>query len=152
MVSLPQVIASNERIASTFPPGLVAVFVGGTSGVGEYTLKAFAKYALKPRVYLVGRSQEAADRSINECKHLNPEGHFEFLKSDISLLKNVDETCRRIKSKETAINILLVSQGSMGFKSSMSCSILVHLWRSFNYPSSTDCVQQHLKVYLSSRR
>lgn len=121
MVPLSQAIASNERIASAFPQGLVAVFVGGTSGVGEYTLKAFAKYAPNPRAYIVGRSHEAADRVIKECKQLNPDGKFEFIKADVSLLKNVDGVCRQIKSKETAINILFETQGTMAFKSSTSC-------------------------------
>jgi len=118
MVALSEIIASNERISSTIPDGLVAVFVGGTNGVGEYTLKAFAKYATKPQLYIVGRSQEAADRIIEECKQLNPSGKFEFIKSDISLLKNVDDVCRQIKSKETAINILFESQGTMAFNKS----------------------------------
>ena len=43
-------------ISSSLPPNLVAVFVGTTSGIGLYTLKAFAKYALRPRVYFIGRS------------------------------------------------------------------------------------------------
>jgi short-subunit dehydrogenase len=125
MVLLPKVIESNERIASTFPDGLVAVFVGGTSGVGEYTVLKFAKYVPKPRVYIVGRSQEAADRIIKECKQLNPDGKFDFIKSDISLLVNVDDVCRQIKSKETAINILFESQGTMSFKTSTSGSTLL---------------------------
>jgi short-subunit dehydrogenase len=127
MVVLTKVIESNKRIASTFPDGLVAVFVGGTSGVGEYTLLKFAKYVPKPRIYIVGRSQEAPDRIIKECKRLNPDGKFEFIKSDISLLVNVDDVCRQIKSKETAINILFESQGTMSFKSSTSGSTLLSL-------------------------
>ncbi|KAI1391657.1 putative short-chain dehydrogenases/reductase [Hypoxylon trugodes] len=115
MVALSKVIASNERIASTLPPSLVAVFVGGTSGVGEYTVKAFAKYASKPKVYLVGRSQESATRIIDECKKLNPGGIFEFIKADVSVLKGVDDVCRQLKSKETEINLLFQSQGSLGF-------------------------------------
>ncbi|KAF4631539.1 hypothetical protein G7Y89_g6597 [Cudoniella acicularis] len=120
VVLLPRVIESNERIASTFPQGLVTVFVGGTSGVGEYTLKAFTKYTTKPRVYIVGRSQECADRIIKECKQLNSDGKFEFIKADVSLLKNVDNVCCQIKEKETAINILFETQGSMAFKSKTS--------------------------------
>ncbi|KAF7551200.1 hypothetical protein G7046_g7788 [Stylonectria norvegica] len=115
MVALPDVIASNQRIPSTLPSGLVAVFVGGTSGVGEYTLKAFSRYAPSPRVYVIGRSQEAADRILKECRESNPKGTFEFFKTDVSLLKNVDEVCRKIKTKETTINILFQSQGSMAF-------------------------------------
>ena len=118
MAALQQAKSSNERIASTFPNGLVAVFVGGTSGVGEYTLKAFTRYASKPRVYLVGRSQEAADRIVAECQKQNPGGYFEFIKADVGALKNVDDVCRQLKAKESAINILFLSQGSMGFDAS----------------------------------
>ena len=31
------------------------VAVGGTSGIGEYALKAFVEHTVSPRVYLVGR-------------------------------------------------------------------------------------------------
>ncbi|KAI0145166.1 putative short-chain dehydrogenases/reductase [Xylariaceae sp. FL1272] len=132
MVSLADVIASNQRIASTLPKGLVAVFVGGTSGVGEYTLKAFIRYADQPRVYIVGRSQESADRIINECRTLSPKGQFEFIKADVSALKNVDEVCREIKTKESSINILFQSQGTMAFNEKspdglpMSFAVAVH--------------------------
>ncbi|GAD97603.1 short-chain dehydrogenases/reductase, putative [Paecilomyces variotii No. 5] len=115
MAALQQAKASNERIASELPTGLVAVFVGGTNGVGEYTLKTFAQYASNPRVYLVGRSQEAADRIIGECQRLNPAGYFEFIKADIGALKNVDNFTRWLWNKESAINILFQSQGNMGF-------------------------------------
>ena len=120
MVALQEVIASNKRIGSTFSQGLVAIFVGGTSGVGENTVKAFAKYTLKPTVYIIGRSREAADRILKECEQLNPDGKFEFIESDVSLLKNIDEVCRQIKTKEAAINILFQSQASMAFTKSNS--------------------------------
>ena len=127
MVALFQVTASNERIASTFPHGLVAVFVGGTSGIGEYTVKALARYASKPRAYIVGRSQKAADRIIEECKQLNSGGKFEFIQADVSLLEAVDDVCRQIKDKETTINILSETQGTMAFSASMSCSTHIYL-------------------------
>jgi short-subunit dehydrogenase len=122
MVALLEVIKSNERIAKTFPDGLVAVFIGATNGVGEYTVKAFARYTASPRVYIVGRAQEAADRIIAECQQLNSGGKFEFIQADISLLKNIDAVCRKIKNKETAINILFQSQGNMAFNKSKSTS------------------------------
>lgn len=119
MVLLSEVTAANEGIADTLPNGLTAVFVGGTSGVGEYTLKAFARSVPKPRVYIVGRSQDAADRIITECQKLRADGCYEFLKADVGLLSGVDQVCRQIKSKETAINLLFQSQGSMAFDKSM---------------------------------
>ncbi|KAI0188921.1 putative short-chain dehydrogenases/reductase [Xylaria flabelliformis] len=120
MVALSEIIASNKRISSALPAGLVAVFVGGTNGVGEYTLEAFVRYARAPKVIIVGRSQEAADRIVNECQEINPDGHFEFIRADVSLLKNVDDVCRQIKQRVSVINILFESQGSMAFQSETS--------------------------------
>ncbi|KAH7321817.1 hypothetical protein BKA65DRAFT_568669 [Rhexocercosporidium sp. MPI-PUGE-AT-0058] len=111
MVSLTDVLASNSQISTALPPGLVAVFVGGTSGIGEITLKKFAKYSRRPRAYIVGRSQDAAERIIAECRILNPEGQYIFIKADVSLMKNVDEVCETIKAKEKFINLLFLSAG-----------------------------------------
>ncbi|KAL1612142.1 hypothetical protein SLS60_000365 [Paraconiothyrium brasiliense] len=123
MVTLTEIVASNKRIASSFPDGLVGVFIGGTSGVGEYTVKAFAKHVTKPRAYIVGRSKEAADRIIDECQRINSEGRYDFIAADVSLLQNIDDVCRQIRSKETAIDILFQSQGSMGFTKGISKDI-----------------------------
>jgi NADP-dependent 3-hydroxy acid dehydrogenase YdfG len=113
MVSLLDVQSSNSRIASALPPGLVAVFVGATSGIGETTLKQFAKHARRPRVYFVGRSQEAGDRIAAECKALNSEGQYIFIKADTSLIRTVDDICRDIKSKEKSVNLLFLSTGTL---------------------------------------
>ena len=111
MVSLAQVQASNRLIRTVLPAGLVAVFVGATSGIGEISVKTFAKYANKPRIYLVGRSQDAADRILGDCKALNPEGTFAFIKADVSLIRAVDELCRKLRTQERAINLLFLSAG-----------------------------------------
>ena len=113
MVSLEEVHASNSCIASALPPGLVAVFVGGTNGVGETTLKRFAKHAVRPRVYFIGRSQKAGDRIAAECKALNAEGEFIFIEKEVSLIRNVDVVCEEIKSKEKAINLLFLTIGTL---------------------------------------
>jgi NAD(P)-dependent dehydrogenase (short-subunit alcohol dehydrogenase family) len=120
MVALPEVQSSNSRIASALPPGLVAVFVGGTNGIGETTLKQFAKHAQKPRVYFIGRSQEAGDRIAAECKALNSDGEYIFVKADTSLIRNVDDICRDIKAKEKSVNLLFLSTGSLIVGTSMS--------------------------------
>lgn len=113
MVSLPDVQSSNSQIANTLPAGLVAVFVGATNGIGEAALKEFARSARSPRAYFIGRSQEAAARITAECRQLNPEGEFTFIKADVSLIRNVDAVCREIQSKETSINILFLSCGTI---------------------------------------
>ncbi|KAK5693065.1 hypothetical protein LTR97_010541 [Elasticomyces elasticus] len=112
MVILSVVEASNARI-KTLPPGLVAVFVGATNGVGETTLKQFCKYAIRPRVYFVGRSQEAGGRIKQECEALSPEGTIVFIQRETSLMRKVDAICEEIKSKEQTINLLFLSVGTL---------------------------------------
>jgi short-subunit dehydrogenase len=118
MSLLTSVASSNNKISTTFSHGLVAVFVGGTSGVGEYTVKAFAKYSINSRVYIVGRSRESADRIIQECSHVSSGSTFQFIQADVSALRGVNSVCDEIKNKETTINLLFLSQGSMGFNKS----------------------------------
>lgn len=129
MVALTDVQSSNTRVASALPPGLVAVFVGATSGIGETSLKQFAKHSSQPRVYFIGRSQEAGDRIAAECKALNSEGEYIFIKADTSLLCNVDDVCRGIKNKEKAVNLLFLSTGSLiskGMLVTLSKIVSVH--------------------------
>jgi NADP-dependent 3-hydroxy acid dehydrogenase YdfG len=123
MVSLKDVQLSNSRIAADLPPHLVAVFVGATSGIGEASLKKFAKYANQPRIYFVGRSQESAGRISAECKTLNSKGEYIFIQADVSLIHTVDKVCEEIKSKEEAINLLFISSGSLQ-KKGMSSTLL----------------------------
>jgi NAD(P)-dependent dehydrogenase (short-subunit alcohol dehydrogenase family) len=113
MVSLEAVKASNARLPENHPPNLVAVFVGGTSGIGEFTLRKFAQYAKRPKAYIVGRAQAAADRIIEDLKKVNPDGEYIFITSDVSLIKNVDTVCDEIRRREKAINILFLSCGGM---------------------------------------
>lgn len=111
MVSLPVVRSSNSLISSALAPGLVALFIGATSGIGETTLKKFTKYSRQPRAYFIGRSQDAANRIAAECKALNPAGEYIFMKADVSLVHVVDEVCKEIKAKEKLVNILFLSPG-----------------------------------------
>ena len=113
MVSLPICQASNSYVAKALPAGLVAVFVGGTNGIGETTLKQFAKHTRSPRVYFVGRSQEAGARIAAVCKTLNSEGEYYFMKADTSLIRVVDDICRDIKRKEKSINLLFLTTGTL---------------------------------------
>ena len=111
MVNLPNIQSSNGQIAPALP-GLVSVFVGATNGIGEATLIEFARHASQPRVYFVGRSQEAGDRIAAECRRLNPKGEFNFIKADLSLIRNVDRVCDDIRKKEKTINLLFLSCGT----------------------------------------
>ena len=113
MVTLEQMRASNARIPECLPAGLVAVFVGGTSGIGETTMKQFAKHTVQPCIYFVGRSERAAARILLELRSLNPAGRYFFIRADLSLLRNVDDVCREIQNREPLINLLFLTPGTM---------------------------------------
>jgi NAD(P)-dependent dehydrogenase (short-subunit alcohol dehydrogenase family) len=113
MVALHAVQDSNSRLATSLPAGMVAVFVGATSGIGEHAVKTFAQCTTSPKIYIVGRSLQSADRILAECRELNPHGQYIFISSDVSLLKNVGDVCQQILAKEPSINLLFQSQGSI---------------------------------------
>lgn len=113
MVSLPDVRASNAQIPTALPKGLVAVFAGATSGIGEYALKTFVKYAVEPRIYLFARNTTSAERIIADCRQLNPQGEYVFVKVDLSLVKDTDRACEEVKSKEKLVNLAVLSAGEL---------------------------------------
>ena len=73
------------------------------------------RYTTSPRIYLVGRSQEAATKLITEFKGLNSGAHVEFIKSDVALLKSVDDAVAQIKANESKVNLLSLSAGIFTF-------------------------------------
>ncbi|EPS39950.1 hypothetical protein H072_6406 [Dactylellina haptotyla CBS 200.50] len=111
MVAIETIKSSNAALKGKLPAGLVALFVGATSGIGEQTLRTFYQNAPSPRVYFIGRSQSSADRIISSLKPLNPDGHLEFIQADLTLLKNVDEATKQFTEKEKELNLLVMSQG-----------------------------------------
>lgn len=113
MVALTQVQSTNSRVATALPPNLVAIFAGATTGIGSTALLAFAKYASRPRIYFIGRSEEQGAKLTTQMRGANPQGEYVFLKKDLSLLANVDEVCKEIAAREKAINVLFMSQGTL---------------------------------------
>ena len=92
MVSIKDIRKSNADFKSSDQAsGLVAVFVGSTSGIGMGSLKQFAKNAKAPKIYILGRSKKAAAPLLDEIQKSNPEGKYDFIETEISLIKNVDK-------------------------------------------------------------
>ncbi|OJJ57124.1 hypothetical protein ASPSYDRAFT_154937 [Aspergillus sydowii CBS 593.65] len=115
MVAINVVKESNASLKD-YGPGLVGVFVGGTSGIGQSTARAFVRYAISPRVYLLGRNEAQASKIIEELGKLNAESKVDFVKCDVSLLKGVDEACKEIQKKEEKVNLLVMTTGMVTMK------------------------------------
>ncbi|CZS92859.1 uncharacterized protein RAG0_03365 [Rhynchosporium agropyri] len=116
MVSIQDIRKSNATFKSSKQAfGLVAVFVGATSGIGMGSLREFTKNAKAPKIYILGRSKSAATPLLSEIKKSNPEGIYEFIETEISLIKNVDKACDEIKSKEKKVDLVFTSPGVLAF-------------------------------------
>ncbi|KAI4637441.1 hypothetical protein J4E83_000257 [Alternaria metachromatica] len=115
MVALDIVRAHNASL-KTLPPNLVAVFVGGTSGIGFFTAREFVRTTTSPHVYLIGRNATEASKIMDELNSINSSSQVSFIQKDISLLKNVDEACSEIKSKEEQVNVLFMTCGYLTMK------------------------------------
>ncbi|TVY82494.1 Short-chain dehydrogenase/reductase SAT2 [Lachnellula suecica] len=103
MVKLNLIKSANSTLVQSKP--LVAVFVGGTSGVGRNTIISLAanhgKSGQGLRVYLIGRNSKAAEAIISECKSLCPSGQFLFIRAiNLALLKEVDHVCEELVRME----------------------------------------------------
>lgn len=68
-------------------------------------------YALQPRVYIIGPSQDADDCCTAERKVLNLDGEFIFVQRETSLMRNVDGICKELATKEKVMNLLFLSVG-----------------------------------------
>ncbi|PYI01561.1 NAD(P)-binding protein [Aspergillus sclerotiicarbonarius CBS 121057] len=111
MVSLKAVQASNAGLRAL--PNITALFVGGTSGIGQSTLRQLARYADSPTAYIVGRDQARASPFLSELHELSPKGRFHFIEADVSLARNVDVACRQILDKEKHLNYLFMTPGGI---------------------------------------
>lgn len=127
MVSLNDVQEANKLTFSHRP--YVAVFVGATSGIGEYTISELARQLSgnsheESRLYLIGRNTTAGDRVISECKTSCPGIEIIWIKAqDLALLADVDRICqeirdhekRRCADREPHIDLLFMTQGKVDF-------------------------------------
>lgn len=111
MAPLNKIREQNAIFFKHAPKDMVAVFVGGTSGIGLYTAREFVRGAQSPRLILVGRNQSEATKIIQELKSINASSQVSFIQKDVSLLKNVDEVCKEIAAKEQYINLLFMTCG-----------------------------------------
>ena len=125
MPALNEVKTLNSALVQSQP--LVAVFFGGTGGIGNTTLRELVKAEAVSgrglRAYIIGRQPEDGERILAECQDLYPNGQFRFVKAvDLALLKETDRVCAeitRMEEKEGAdarIDYLMMGQGGWPFR------------------------------------
>jgi NAD(P)-dependent dehydrogenase (short-subunit alcohol dehydrogenase family) len=121
MPSLAEIRASNSAFTHSSHP--VAVFVGGTSGIGEGMARVFAEHTKGDSdVIIVGRNRASAENifsilplptstSTSDSDKSTPAR--EFVQCDVTSMTNVQEATRSILTKYPKINYLVMSPGTM---------------------------------------
>ncbi|KAI9699248.1 MAG: hypothetical protein M1820_007220 [Bogoriella megaspora] len=119
MVSLQTARQSNARIA-TLPKGLVALFIGATSGIGESSLEQFSQHAQSPHIYSVARPAAVAshEKKLDLLRQSNPSGTYNLITADVSLISEIDRVTQALTQdfKETKLDLLFMSSGFMAFE------------------------------------
>lgn len=117
MVSLQTVRQSNARLAN-LPPGLVVLFLGATSGIGQAALQHFAQHARAPHIYTVARpaSVAAHENLLASLRQSHPSGTYNLITADVSLVSEIDKVVQAIRQQETKLDILVMSAGFMAFE------------------------------------
>ncbi|UQC75273.1 uncharacterized protein CLUP02_01927 [Colletotrichum lupini] len=118
MVSLHVVNQSNALVAS-LPKGLVAVFIGATSGIGKSTLQHLAQHARSPHIYTVARPQTVASHETFLASlraSANPDASYTLLPADHALISDIDAAMETILQRETKVDILFLSAGFIAFE------------------------------------
>jgi NAD(P)-dependent dehydrogenase (short-subunit alcohol dehydrogenase family) len=116
MVAYKDIQASNAQLNDANTPR-VAVFVGGTSGIGKLTLHALVATGANLRIYLVGRpsSEERSRTFIQELQTSNPNAQVIWIEAEVSLLAQGKTACDIIKSKESHIDLIFLTAGYSPF-------------------------------------
>ncbi|KAE9405820.1 hypothetical protein BT96DRAFT_1060466 [Gymnopus androsaceus JB14] len=117
MSSVAAIRSSNTSIS--FPYSPVAVFIGGTSGIGQGIAEAFARHTQgRADIILVGRNRAAAEAIISSFPQPSEselggsrKPKHEFLVCDATLMRNVHSTSRELLTLAPKINFLVMCPG-----------------------------------------
>ncbi|PIA92261.1 Dehydrogenase/reductase SDR family member on chromosome X [Cercospora beticola] len=140
MVRIDTVRESNAKCKSLV--GLVAIFVGGTGGIGESTAKELFLRTTSPKAYIIGRSEERGKRICDELHEINPQGKAIFIQRDISALKNVDELCAELRQREPKIHCLFLTAGYMTLRGRTETPDGIDRKMAVNYYARMRCIEK----------
>ncbi|KAJ7133191.1 hypothetical protein C8R44DRAFT_663819 [Mycena epipterygia] len=105
--------ASNATFQPSYLP--VAIFVGGTSGVGQGMVEGFARHVGgRAHIIIVGRNERAAAQILAHFPKPGADAvgwAHEFVACDVSKMANVRIACAAIASRVERINFLVMTAG-----------------------------------------
>jgi len=108
---MDQITSHNKNIQVN---PVTAVFVGGTSGIGEHTAYKIAQYTDVDKIVISGRNRAAGESIVDKLNVLSNVQSNEFIECDAVLMRNVLEYTDEIKQKFNKLNYLVVSMSPTG--------------------------------------
>ncbi|RYP43197.1 hypothetical protein DL770_011779 [Monosporascus sp. CRB-9-2] len=153
MVSL-QIIQQSNALVGSLPQGLVALFIGATTGIGQSTLEHFAQQASSPRIYTVARPAAAASHEslLASLRQSRPEGTYNLITADVSLVSEVDKVVKAVKAQEKKLDILFLSAGFMPFEGRQDTAEGLDPSISTRYYSRLRAVEQLIPLLNQAKR
>ncbi|KAJ6527104.1 hypothetical protein B0H19DRAFT_1196468 [Mycena capillaripes] len=111
MPTLPTTEASNAAFAPSYIP--VAIFAGGTSGVGQAMAEALARQTSgRAHIILIGRSATQAEKIIAgfpKPSEADEGWTHEFVPCDAMSMASVRAVCAGLRARLTRVNFLVMS-------------------------------------------
>ena len=127
MVSLSTVLAYNTHATISPPTHLTCVSIGATAGIGLATLHRLASIVRSSTFHILGRSATRFDAAQREqLESLDRGNKFVFWETEITLLAQLDATCKGIGAQEEKVDVLFLSAGMLPFNGP-SCMCLLSL-------------------------
>ncbi|KAJ3738372.1 hypothetical protein DFH05DRAFT_1525824 [Lentinula detonsa] len=97
-------ISAIRTLNASFSPLYLpcAVFIGGTSGVGQGIAEAFIRHTKgNAHIIIIGRNSSAAESIIASFHQpTSPSAKHEFVSCDVALMKNVQQTTQELQHCE----------------------------------------------------
>src|SRR3989338_7557053 len=106
---------NNNKSIKSFKP--VAIFAGGTSGIGMGAALKLAELTSAEKIIITGRNKESGEKIVAQLNELTHHTNNEFVPCDVTLMKNVKKYTDEIKQKIHKLNylVLTTSVGQISF-------------------------------------